>query len=208
MYSARLVRGMHPRFSELTAQLDHAVSRLLLRPTPSDVSLDSIRVLLLYAQWMPCNWNSGNGQTSGAESPKSRYNEVSAWAVLGLALRYALLLGLDQASIAPFQEHTHTVNQDDICRLRVWYNLLTCDFNLMLTSGLPASLDPAPSAQVIKKFASSPHSQQPADLRVSGLVELVSIVHRAMRSCDDTSGRKLNPYCLGQLNNELEAWER
>lgn len=161
---------------------------------------------------MPCNWTSEDGQTSkfNAESgsPKSRYNEVSAWAVLGLALRYALFLGLDRAAIAPFQGPAQKISEDDVCRLRVWYNLLTCDFNLMLTSGLPASLNPAPSAQVVAKFAASPYSQQPADLRVSGLVELVSIVHRAMRSCGDVSGRQLDPYCLGQLNNELEQWER
>ena len=91
--------------------LDQAVSKLLLRPTPSDV--------------------------------------------LGLALRYALLLGLDRAAIAPFHGPIDAITENDVCRLRVWYNLLNCDFNLMLISGLPASVIPAPSAQVAGRFASS-----------------------------------------------------
>lgn len=160
---------------------------------------------------MPCNWSKNDDQSSNSstttEPAKSRYNEISAWAVLGLALRYALFLGLDRAAIAPFQGPIETVTEEDICRLRVWYNLLTCDFNLMLTSGLPATVDPTLSAQVIGQFTSSMYSQQPGDLRVSALVELVSIVHRAMQSCGDVSGRQLNSYTLRQLNNELEKWE-
>lgn len=192
--------------------LDQAVSKLLLRPTPTDVSLDSVLVLLLYAQWMPCNWGNESNEstinTGATGPPNSRYNEVSAWAVLGLALRYALLLGLDRAAIAPFHGPIDSITENDVCRLRVWYNLLNCDFNLMLISGLPASVDPAPSAQVAGRFASSIHSKQPGDIRVSGLVELVSIVHRAMQSCGDMSGHHLSPYCLRKLNIDLEKWER
>lgn len=207
-----LVPNTSPRFSELTAILDQAVSKLLLRPTPSDVSLDSVLVLLLYAQWMPCNWGHERDQptisTGATGLPNSRYNEVSAWAVLGLALRYALLLGLDRAAIAPFHGPIDSITENDVCRLRVWYNLLNCDFNLMLISGLPASVDPAPSAQVAGRFASSIYSKQPGDIRVSGLVELVSIVHRAMQSCGDMSGHQLSPSCLRKLNIDLEKWER
>lgn len=192
--------------------LDKAVSKLLLRPTPSDVSLDSVLVLLLYAQWMPCNWGNESDQsttsTGATGQPNSRYNEVSAWAVLGLALRYSLLLGLDRAAIAPFHGPIDSITESDVCRLRVWYNLLNCDFNLMLISGLPASVDPAPSAQVAGRFASSTYSKHPGDIRVSGLVELVSIVHRAMQSCGDISGHQLSPSCLRKLNIDLGKWER
>lgn len=206
---------VHTQLFELTKLLDKAVSRLLLRPTPSDVTLDSIRVLLLYAQWMPCSWGNedessvrNSNQSKTLSPPKSRYNEISAWAVLGLALRYALFLGLDRAAIAPFRSPVGVVSQEDVSCLRVWYNLLTCDFNLMLTSGQPASLDPLVSAQVAQRFSSSRHAQQPADLRVAGLVELVAVVHRAMKSCGDVSGRQLDLYCLRKINTELEDWER
>ncbi|KZF19673.1 hypothetical protein L228DRAFT_285614 [Xylona heveae TC161] len=209
----RPMQAVHPRFSDLTALLDMAVSRLLLRPTPADVTLDSIRVLLLYAQWMPC---SRDDEDNGASKvpldahyqPKSRYNEISAWAVLGLAVRYALFLGLDRAAIAPFEGPIKSVSEEDICRLRVWYNLLTCDFNLMLTSGLPTSLDPAPSAKVAQRFSSHRAAQQPGDLRVSALVGLVAIVHRGMRICNDASGRQLDTLCLRKINVELDEWER
>ncbi|QGA17437.1 hypothetical protein EYB26_005108 [Talaromyces marneffei] len=209
---SNMVPSTYPRFSELTALLDQIVSKLLLRPTPSDVSLDSILVLLLYAQWMPCNsGNESYQSTTRAEAtgaPNSRYNEVSAWAIFGLALRYALLLGLDRAAIAPFHGPIDSITENDVSRLRVWYNLLNCDFNLMLISGLPASVDPAPSAQVAERFASSIYSKHPGDIRVSGLVELVSIVHRAMQSCVDMSGHQLSPSCLRKLNIDLEKWEQ
>ncbi|PWY84780.1 hypothetical protein BO70DRAFT_312962, partial [Aspergillus heteromorphus CBS 117.55] len=187
--------------SSLTALLDQAVSRLLLRPTLSDVTLDSIRVLLLYAQWMPYT-------TDDNHPPKSRYNEISAWAVLGLAVRYALFLGLDQSALRPFaQSSTDSITAGEIARLRVWYNLLTCDFNLMLTSGLPPSLDPAASAQLARRFGAHRLAQQPADLRVAGLVELVALVHRAIRRCGDVSGRQLNSDGLRRLNLSLDEWE-
>ncbi|KAL3455150.1 hypothetical protein BJX64DRAFT_298043 [Aspergillus heterothallicus] len=188
--------------STLTALLDQAVSRLLLRPTLSDVTLDSVRVFLLYAQWMPCTAQEN-------QPPKSRYNEISAWAVLGLAVRYALFLGIDHAALRPFAQYPPAApSAEEVGRLRVWYNLLTCDFNLMLTSGLPASLDPAPSAQVARRFGTHALAQKPADLRVAGLVELVALVHRVMRRGGDASRRRLDAEGLQRLNQALDEWER
>jgi hypothetical protein len=60
------IYGPHPMLDELTALLDKAISRLLLRPTAADVSLDTVRVLLLYVQWMPFN----------QDRRSSRHNEV------------------------------------------------------------------------------------------------------------------------------------
>ncbi|RAK98738.1 Zn(II)2Cys6 transcription factor [Aspergillus ibericus CBS 121593] len=188
--------------SSFPALLDQAVSRLLLRPALSDVTLDSIRVLLLYAQWMPY-------AAEDDQSPKSRYNEISAWAVLGLAVRYALFLGLDQKALRPLAHSpTAPLSADEFARLRVWYNLLTCDFNLMLTSGLPASLDPTASGKLACRFGAHRMAQQPADLRVAGLVELVSLVYRTMRRCGDVSGRQLNVEGLRQLYLSLDEWEK
>ncbi|KAJ6069864.1 transcriptional regulator family: Fungal Specific TF [Penicillium canescens] len=205
--------GGHSRFHDLTKLLDKAVSRLLLRPTPADVTLDSICVLLLYAQWMPCSRededeNSDRHSTHDTRKAKSRYNEISAWAVLGLAERYSVLLGLEQSATSFFKDPNKSPSAEDANRLRVWYNLLTCNFNLMLTSGLPVSIDPTPSVQVARNFVSSELMQSPADLRVRGLVELVGIVHLAMSSCGDISGRQLQPSCLERLNIDLDDWER
>ncbi|KAF4633767.1 hypothetical protein G7Y89_g4355 [Cudoniella acicularis] len=204
--------GLHPNFLGLTSLLDMAVSRLILRPTPSDVNLDSIRVLLLYAQWMPCAPENDDLSPSRAATsrrqPKSRYNDISAWAVLGLAFRYAIFLGLDRSAIAPFQKPTKLISEEDFSRLRVWHNLLTCDCNLVLTSGLPGTLDPTPAAKIGEVFGSHLSAQQPADLRVSALVELAVIVHRATRNWGDFSGRKLDAFSLRKANTELEDWER
>lgn len=180
--------------------------------TPSDVTLDSIRVLLLYAQWMPC---SKQGDSDDPPStvrpqfqPKSRYNDISAWAVLGLAFRYATFLGLDRAAIVPFQGPTKEISLEDFSRLRVWYNLITCDCNLMLTSGLPASLDPTLAASVAQNFGSHRLAQQPGDLRYTALMELAVIVYRATRSGGDFSGRQLDVYSLRKANTELDDWAR
>ncbi|KAJ5296224.1 uncharacterized protein N7443_007117 [Penicillium atrosanguineum] len=203
------IDAVHPSFNNLTNLLDKAVSSLLLRPTPSDVTLDSVRVLLLYAQWMPCSREDGNDLgASQAHAPRSRYNEISAWAILGLAVRYATLLGLDRSAIASFRAHMNGPSEHDVNRLRVWYNLLTCSFNLMLTSGLPASIDPELSVQVAQRFSSHDKTQYPGDLRVTGLVELVGIVHRAMRSSRDVSARQLQAHSLQKLNSDMDAWER
>ncbi|OQD80972.1 hypothetical protein PENANT_c030G08825 [Penicillium antarcticum] len=206
--------GGHPRFHDLTKSLDKAVSRLLLRPTPSDVTLDSICVLLLYAQWMPCSREDEEDENlqqpiaHQAPKAKSRYNEISAWVVLGLAERYSVLLGLEQSAISIFKDPNKIPSADEVNKIRVWYNLLTCNFNLMLTSGLPASIDPTPSVQVAQNCVVSELMRSPADLRVRGLVELVGIVDLAMNSCGDRSGRQLQPNCLERLNSDLDDWER
>jgi hypothetical protein len=163
---------------------------------------------------MPCNREDEEDEnpelhsTYDTPKTKSRYNEISAWVVLGLAERYSVLLGLEQSATSLFKDPNKIPSAEDVNRLRVWYNLLTCNFNLMLTSGLPASIDPAPSVQVARNFVSSELMQSPADLRVRGLVELVEIVQLAMSSCGDISGRQLQPSCLERMNSDLDDWER
>ncbi|KAJ5150908.1 uncharacterized protein N7482_010160 [Penicillium canariense] len=158
---------------------------------------------------MPYSRDDEDELNSGQHhAPRSRYNEISAWAVLGLAVRYANLLGLDRSAITPFRETTKDPSEHDVSRLRVWYNLLTCSFNLMLTSGLPASIDPALSVEAAQSFGSHTRRQYPGDLRVTGLVELVGIVYRAMCSSGDVSARQLQARSLQKLNSDLDAWER
>ena len=205
--------GLHPRFFDLAALLDLAVSHLLLRPIPSDVTLDSIRVLLLYAQWMPCSQsgeenNEDSELTESARLPTNRYNDISAWAMLGLAARYAVILGLDRTAILPFEGPQERVSEEDISRLRVWYNLLTCDWNLMLSSALPATLDPAGAASVSRAFGCHRIAQQPNDLRYSALIELAMISHRTLGTKREFSARRLDATGLRKVNIALQDWER
>jgi len=207
--SSGSIQGLHPRFFELTSLLDHAISRLVLQVTPSDVTLDSIRVLMLYIQWMPCSLEqSEKTLQSYQRQPKSRYNDISAYSILGIAIRYATFLGLDRTAIAPFKGCASLILEDDVARFRVWRNLLTCDCNLMLSSGLPATLDPVPAAEVGRLICSLPAAQLPGDLRITALVELVVIVNRVAKSSGDHSGRHLDAYCLKKVNMDLDEWER
>ena len=90
---------------------------------------------MLYVQWMPVDVQNGGLQ----DRPRTRYNDVSAWSMLGLAIRYALFLGLQDSPAAFSPERQASATVEDLARLRVWINLLTNDANLMLSSGLPAS---------------------------------------------------------------------
>ncbi|KAJ5753073.1 hypothetical protein N7520_009990 [Penicillium odoratum] len=148
--------------------------------------------------------------TSTSRFPRSRYNEISAGAVLGLAMRYAHFIGLDPSAIASLERDGKVLSSEDVDYLRVYYNLLTCNFNLMLTSGFPASVDfdPNISVRITRAFGSQKASQYPGDVRVSGLVELVAIVNDAMRSSGDVTGRQIGLARLLQLNEELVEWER
>lgn len=199
----RFMNGIpHHAYRNIVTLWDAALSRLLLRPTPADVHLDHIRALLLYIQWMPLD-NEGNNVSV------PRYNDVSSWSMLGLAIRYALLLGLHQDAVAPFANDCYqVVTVEDISRLRVWINLLTCDANLMLSSGLPASLNPEPVAAIAQSFASHRSASQPDDTRAAALCELVAILKRAAKSSGSPNVRALDSVSLRQANAELDTWEQ
>jgi len=135
-------------------------------------------------------------------------NDISAWSVLGLAIRYALFLGLGRTALAPFTpQYPNAVVREDFIRMRVWMNLMTCDYHLMLSAGLPASLDPEPTRKVIRAFASHEGSTQPDDSRIAALCELVGIVKRVAQSSGDPTVRVLDTATLKKANAELDSWE-
>lgn len=176
-----------------------------------DVNLDSVQALLLYIQWMPCGQQSSIPRTSSnaPASPRSRYNDVSAWSVLGLAARYATLLNLQKETV-PTSEDTDSRMKSakaSISRLRALANLTSCDFNLMLSSGLPISINPTSTAKSIRGMATQSMAQYPGDLRVTALIELVSITHKACKDCKDFSGRRLDARTLRDLNADFDRWE-
>ena len=189
--------SLHHNYAPLTALLDIALSRLLLTPSRTDLNLDSIRALLLYAQWMPLS------TVADQNLPRTRYNDISAWSVLGLAMRYAVSLKLETLAVQPFIRD-EKVDQVDMSRLRVWHNLLTCDANLMLTSGLPASLNPDKARSVAGAFAAQSLAQ-PDDLRVIGLVELVNIMYLA--TSKGWNMETLDLVALRRINHDLDQWD-
>lgn len=188
---------------EIVKILDVSLSRLLLKPDSSDVHLGHIQALLLYVQWMPVDVQNGGLQ----DRLRTRYNDVSAWSMLGLAIRYALFLGLQDSPAAFSPERQASATIEDLARLRVWINLLTNDANLMLSSGLPASLNPEPVASVSQTFASHRDAVQPEDMRVAALCELVAILKHAARSSGSPNVRALDAFSLRRANLEFDAWE-
>ncbi|TVY35694.1 putative transcriptional regulatory protein [Lachnellula subtilissima] len=194
-------QGLHENYRAIVALLDSSLSRLLLQPILSDVTLDHIRSLLLYIQWMPVE----------QETPgicQTRYNDISAWSVLGLAIRYSIFLGLDRSAVTPFSTPNSTgPGQEDFSRLRVWINVLTCDCHLMLSAGLPASVDPEPVTMIGRAFASHEKALQPDDSRVAAISELVAIIKRAAKSSGDPRLRVLDSASLKKANAEFDNWE-
>ncbi|KAM0817789.1 putative Zn(2)-C6 fungal-type domain-containing protein [Seiridium cardinale] len=206
--------SVHPRYFEIIALLDKTISRLLLCPTPNDASVDSIRALMLYLQWMPCApKNSPDDSSVGPHSRraklKTRYNDMSAWAVFGLALRYASFLNLERLALAPFHSPTKTaISRDDVDRMRTWLNLITYDCNLTLTSGLAISVNPLPAMKVVRDFCMHRTAQDPGDLRYGALIELACIIQRVKGSDGGISNRQPTVPNLKKANVEMEEWER
>jgi hypothetical protein len=98
-------------------------------------------------------------------------------------------------------------SQNDFARLRVWINLLTCDCHLMLSAGLPATLDPEPFTKIGRVFAGHRDSLQPADSQTAAICELALIVKRAAKTSGDPSVRNIDSATLKKVNAEFDSWE-
>ena len=94
----------------------------------------------------------------------------------------------------------------DLSRLRVWRNLVSCDCNLMLSSGLPMTVDPLPIADAGSRLLGHSELQEPGDTRITALVELVAIIHRRLQKAGLRSPRHLDERQLSHLNLEMETW--
>ncbi|PQE14239.1 C6 finger domain protein [Rutstroemia sp. NJR-2017a BVV2] len=194
-------RTLHECYPKLVSLLDTSMSRLLLQPNLSDVKLDHIRCLLLYIQWMPVEQRMPGVLTLVD-------NDVSAWSVLGLAIRYSIFLGLDRSAVAPFvPSNIEEPKREDLARLRVWINIMTCDTHLMLSAGLPASIDPVPVSRIVKRFASHKDAVQPHDSRVAAVCDLVMIVRTIILKSGNPLARALDPESLKDANAALDEWE-
>lgn len=203
--------SVHPRYFDVVALLDKMISQLLLRPAPSDASINTIRALMLYLQWMPCDQKKTSLPNPYLQrtKTKTRYNDLSAWAVFGLALRYANFINLEHVAFAPFRNAAETALLNiDIDSMRTWLNVITYDCNLTLTSGLPISVDSSPAAEFVRKFCAHTTAQHPGDIRYSALVELTCIVQRVKPSDNTNRNRQPSEASLKKANVEMEEWQR
>jgi hypothetical protein len=197
----------HPRYTDLIALLDALISKLCLMPSLEDVALQTIQVILLYAQWMPCGQEHGDS-TPTHKHQRSRYNDVSAYTILGLALRFAKVIDLEKDATLPFLQSDKSASTSDVDRLRVWNNLIACHYNLMLNSRFDASVDPRPAASASKQMILHHAAQQPEDTRVAALVDLSVILYRTKQGLGTSSRLPLDGPSLRRANVEFDEWER
>jgi hypothetical protein len=196
----------HPNYSDIVALQDKLIAQLLLHPRPRDATIGTVRALMLYLQWMPCDQKI---ERTGSAQAKTRYNDMNAWAIFGLALRYAGFINLEHIAFAPFQDsRAASVSKEDVDNMRTWLNVITYDCNLTLTSGLPVSVDPSPTIRIISEVFTHGSVQDPGDLRYCALAELACIVQRAKPS--ETTRRNCPPgiASIKRANLEIEDWER
>lgn len=165
---------------------------------------------------MPCSRQSPADDDLGVSTPthggsvKSRYNDMSAWAIFGLARSYASFIGLDRGALVPFSDDASAgaAKIRSLDRMRVWLNMVTYDCNLTLTSGLPVSLDWTSAHTAARRFSSHPLSQMPGDLRYAAMIDLISIIQRVRRSKADVVDRQDVIVSIKRANVELDDWER
>jgi len=114
---------LHPRYTRLVALLDAEMSRLTLRPRPADVCLETVQAWMIYSHWMPVDVVT----TSTGQSYRSRFSESSVWQCMGLAIRWATLLGLDQTAHLPFMDHSRIPTTLDVQSYRTMLYLTESD---------------------------------------------------------------------------------
>ncbi|KAL7418671.1 hypothetical protein Q5752_006354 [Cryptotrichosporon argae] len=175
---------LHPRYPAMVAILDEHMHNLTLLPTAADFTLEAVQALLLTIQWPALE--SANGRTS-------RFNDAYAWSMIGLAIRVARYIGLEDCG-------------DDPSKVRVWINLVSVDRLLALMAGLPSSLSP-PSPAVVEAFRVHPDAQT-GDIKLAGLAELIAIVQHASDACGDVSLRRLDDASLAAANAAFAAWDQ
>ena len=117
------------------------------------------------------------------------------------------MLGLESKALAPFKTLQGQIDQEDMTSFRVLRNLITCDWNLMLSSGFPMTTEPENAAGFGELITSQSTAQVPGDMRISALMELVVLVRRATRSAATSSGRHFSLKQMQKLNLEMDEWE-
>ena len=111
---------LHPRYPRLVALLDQEMARLTLRSRPADICLETVQAWMIYSHWMPID-TSPTGY-------RSRFSESSIWQCLGLAIRWALLLGLDKTAHLPFVSQTEQPTAQDVYNFRAMLYLTESDY--------------------------------------------------------------------------------
>jgi hypothetical protein len=76
---------------------------------------------MIYSHWMPVDVSPDGSRY------RSRFSESSAWQCLGLAVRWATLLGLDRLAHLPFLDPLSSPSPHDVRALRTMLYLTESD---------------------------------------------------------------------------------
>ncbi|KAH3661432.1 hypothetical protein OGAPHI_006839 [Ogataea philodendri] len=159
-----------PRIYDMAALLDFSLGQVVHGARTGDITLELLESLQIYAHWMPLR----NGAAA------RRYNEVSVWNVIGLAIRWAKFMDLEGKLAAAFGTNGNEWNYkksvsrtEDLRILRIMLNLLSLDYQTMLSTRLRATIDPNPLLPLARRLCASKDCQ-PDDHRLLGLCELTN----------------------------------
>ncbi|ORY23121.1 hypothetical protein BCR39DRAFT_549915 [Naematelia encephala] len=159
---------LHPRYTSLVSLLDREMTRLILRPRPADLCLETVQAWMIYSHWMPVD------KTPNAY--RSRFSESSVWHCLGLAIRWAVLLGLDSSAHLPFVNPTHPTTLQDARVFRTMMYLTESDHYLAISARKPPTLAPSQIFHALPRYLRS-EWVQPTDTRLASLLRVVQAVH-------------------------------
>lgn len=177
------------RYMNLNLLLRHALSSLILN-SEIEAKLESLEALQVYAHWMSIPLEGS-------------LTNRSAWNIIGLALRMSKQMGLEHRVVQAFNGEKHP-QKEDFRLLRVTLNLLSLDYQFMLSSRSPVTMDPTAIVSIARQFLLHENSDI-EDIKLIALGELAMILHYAF----DKTGRlgTLDWASLRQLNCRFDEWE-
>ncbi|GAA5852077.1 hypothetical protein JCM8547_000151 [Rhodosporidiobolus lusitaniae] len=182
---------LHSSYGALISEIDQELFRITFRPNLRDSSLETVQALLILVHWPPLD-----GPTT--DTLESRYNDLYAWNLLGLTLRYAISAGVEDSVIALRQSGSNA-SETDVRRFRTWIYLLESDVHLAVTARQRAMLNPESAMAVADEFLLHPQSY-PSDRRLVSLLKVSGAARLAAASCGDLSFRHLALQAVQQFN--------
>lgn len=177
------------RYMNVNLLLKHALSSLILN-SEIEAKLESLEALQVYAHWMSIPLEGS-------------LTNRSAWNIIGLALRMSKQMGLEHRVVQAFNGEKDP-RKEDFRLLRVTLNLLSLDYQFMLSSRSPVTMDPTAIVSIARQFLLHENSDI-EDIKLIALGELAMILHYAF----DKTGRlgTLDWASLRQLNCRFDEWE-
>ncbi|KAI5481375.1 hypothetical protein MNV49_004997 [Pseudohyphozyma bogoriensis] len=178
---------LHPEYHRLVDRLDREFLRITTRPVPGDTSIETVQALLVLIHWQPHDPIPG-GQT------RSRYSEMSTWNLMGIAIRWAIQLGLESTVSDPFTQPGRIATIEEVRCYRTLIYLVETDYRLAVSARQPATLDPRPALAGV--------SGRP-DHRLGALLQVACATRGAGLHANDLSFKNVSIGTIQSFNADL-----